>query len=103
MLRSGGYRDTFATKIRDSLAQDFSVNEKFATQRNSHTIVFLNGEYWGIYNLQERYSDNYVDEHYGIKKKNVLIIKNDEIDEGNEEDYHLYEELMNFFKIAIYL
>ena len=98
MLRSGGYRDTFATKIRDSLVQDFSVNEKFATQRNSPTIVFLNGEYWGIYNLQERYSDNYVDEHYGIKKKNVLIIKNDEIDEGNEEDYHLYEELIDFFK-----
>ena len=97
MLRSGGYRDTFVTKIRDSLNQDFSVNEGFDVQRSFPTIVFLNGEYWGIYNLQERFSDNYVEEYHEIKKKNVLIIKNDEIDEGKESDYHYYEELKNFF------
>ena len=39
------------------------------------TVVFLNGEYWGIYNLQERYSDNYVQEHHDINKKNVICIK----------------------------
>ena len=100
MLRSGGYRDTFATKIRDSLNQDFSVNESFDVQRSFPTIVFLNGEYWGIYNLQERFSDNYVNEHHNIKKSNVLIIKNDEIDEGDESDYHLYEELIEFFQLG---
>ena len=97
MLRSGGYRDTFATKTRDSLNQDFSENEKFDIERSFPSIVFLNGEYWGIYNLQERYSDNYVEEYHNIKKKNVLIIKNDEIDEGRTEDFHYYEELVNFF------
>ena len=97
MLRSGGYRDTFATKIRDSLNQDFSVDEDFDVQRSMPSIVFLNGEYWGIYNLQERFSDNYVKEHHGISKSDVLIIKNDEIDEGSESDYHYYEELKDFF------
>ena len=98
MLRSGGYRDTFATKVRDSLNQDFSESEPFDVQRSLPSIVFLNGEYWGIYNLQERYSDNYVEEHHNIKKKNVLIIKDDEIDEGKESDYHYYEELYAFFE-----
>ncbi len=98
MLRSGGYRDTFATKVRDSLNQDFSINENFDVQRGFPTIVFLNGEYWGIYNLQERFSDNYVSEHHGINKNNVLIIKNDEIDEGQDSYYHLYEELISFFE-----
>ena len=98
MLRSGGYRDTPATKIRDSLVQDFSADEGFDIQKSMPVIVFLNGEYWGIYNLQERYSDNYVAEHHNINKKNVLIIRNDEIDEGEEKDYHLYEELVSFFK-----
>ena len=97
MLRSGGYRDTFITKVRDSLNQDFSINEGFDVQRSFPVILFLNGEYWGIYNLQERFSDNYVKEHHGIKKDNVLIIRNDEIDEGNESDYHYYEELIEFF------
>ena len=98
MLRSGGYRDTDLTKVRDSLNQDFSENEGFDIQRSKPVIVFLNGEYWGIYNLQERFSDNYVEEYHNIKKKNVLIIKNDEIDEGDEEDYHYYEELISFFQ-----
>ena len=97
MLRSGGYRDTDITKIRDSLVHDFSKDELFDTQSSEPVIVFLNGEYWGIYNLQERYSDNYVKEHHNIKKSNVLIIKNDKIDEGDESDYHLYEELYDFF------
>lgn len=97
MLRSGGYRDTTLTKVRDSLNQDLSKDEGFDTQRSIPTIVFLNGEYWGIYNLQERYSDNYVQEHHDIKKNNVIIIKNDEIDEGSESDYHYYEELKEFF------
>jgi len=98
MLRSGGYRDTDLTKIRDSLNQDLSENETFDIQKSFPTTVFLNGEYWGIYNLQERFSDNYVEEHHGIKSKKVLIIKNDEIDEGKEEDFHYYEELVSFFR-----
>ena len=98
MLRSGGYRDTDLTKVRDSLDQDMSENELFDIQRSMPAIVFLNGEYWGIYNLQERYSDYYVEEHHDIPRKNVLIIKNDEIDEGKETDYHFYEELVSFFQ-----
>ena len=99
MLRSGGYRDTSLTKIRDSLNMDLSQDELFDIQRSTPVILFLNGEYWGIYNLQERYSDNYVEEHHeDVKKKNVLIIKNDEIDEGKEEDFHHYEELVSFFE-----
>ena len=98
MLRSGGYRDTDLTKVRDSLDHDMSENELFDIQRSMPAIVFLNGEYWGIYNLQERYSDYYVEEHHDIPRKNVLIIKNDEIDEGKETDYHFYEELVSFFQ-----
>ena len=99
MIRSGGYRDTDLTKIRDSLDQNLSIGESFSIQQSFPVILFLNGEYWGIYNLQERYSDNYVHEHYpDIKKSDVLIIRNDEIDEGKTSDYHLYEELIEFFK-----
>ncbi len=98
MLRSGGYRDTFTTKIRDSLNHDLSVNEPFDIQRSKPVIVFLNGEYWGIYNLQERFSDNYAKEHHNIDKKNCFIIRNDEIDEGDRQDYHYYEEFKEFFQ-----
>lgn len=98
MLRSGGYRDTFYTKSRDSLNQDLSKKYKFDTQDSYPVIVFLNGEYWGIYNLQERFSDTYVEEEYGIDKGNVIIVENDEIDEGKDSDISYYNDLREFFQ-----
>lgn len=98
MLRNGGYRDNVVTKTRDTLLHDISENEKFETQRSKPVIVFLNGEYWGIYNLQERFSDSYIEEHYGINKDNVVIVEKDEIDEGNEDDISLLNETIDFFK-----
>lgn len=98
MLRSGGYRDTFITKTRDSLNQDMSKDELFAVQNSYPCVLFLNGEYWGIYNLQERFTEYYVEEHYGVDKDNVVIIENGEVDEGESEDIALYEELVNFFE-----
>ena len=97
MLRSGGYRDTFKTKVRDGMNQDLSKIELFSTQDSIPVILFLNGEYWGIYYLQERFTDSYVEEHYKIDEDNVIIVKNDVLDEGIEEDIYLYEELISFF------
>ena len=97
MLRSGGYRDTFFTKTRDSLNQDLSDKYKFDNQKSYPVSVFLNGEYWGIYNLQQRFTDDYVEEKYSIDNDKVIIIQNDEIDEGVESDLILYEQLKQFF------
>ena len=98
MLRSGGYRDTFVTKARDYLNQELSKNESFAVQNCYPCVLFLNGEYWGVYLLQERFTEYYVEEHYGVDKDNVVIIENGVVDEGEEEDIALYEELFDFFK-----
>lgn len=97
MLRSGGYRDTFLTKTRDALIQDMSKDELFSVQNSFPCIVFLNGEYWGLYNLQERFTEYYVEEHFGVDKDNVVIIENGVVDEGEDADIALYEELVNFF------
>ncbi len=98
MLRSGGYRDTYITKVRDSLNQDFAEDLGFSVQNGFPCILFLNGEYWGVYNLQERFTEYYVQEHYGVDKDNVIIIENDEVDEGQDSDIAYYEELIAFFR-----
>ena len=98
MLRSGGYRDTFVTKARDALNHELSKNESFAVQNSFPCILFLNGEYWGVYLLQERFTEHYVEEHYGVDKDNVVIIENGEVDEGEDSDIELYNELLDFFK-----
>ena len=98
MLRNGGYRDTYSTKCRDVLNQDLSQGLGFETQRSFPVATFLNGEYWGIYNLQERYSEHFLSEHYGINKNNVMIVQEDEIDEGLDSDIAYYKELKHLFE-----
>jgi len=34
-------------------------------------ILFLNGEYWGIHNIRERYDRHYLDRVYGIEPGNI--------------------------------
>lgn len=95
MLRNGG-NDTELTKIREVLIHEMSSELNVSVQASRPVIVFLNGEYWGLYNLQEKYSEDYIESHYGVDKDNVIIIKTDTVDEGEEADIEYYHELFEF-------
>lgn len=95
MLRNGG-NDTELTKIRDVFIQSCITDRAYGTQAARPCVLFLNGEYWGLYNLTERYSDNNFEENYGVDKDNVVVFKEDELDEGTKDDNALYEELMGY-------
>lgn len=59
-------------------------------------VLFLNGEYWGIYFLEEKADEHYIEERYGIDKEDVDIILNwgDEVENGNGAAWHaLYQWL----------
>lgn len=94
-LRSGG-NDAKLLKLRDVLIQSLLRDRNFETQESMPVIVFLNGEYWGPYCLMEVYDDQYFSSHYGIDKDNVIIIEEDELDEGEDEDILLYEEYKSY-------
>jgi hypothetical protein len=32
-------------------------------------IVFLNGEYWGMYVISEKFTADFIESHYNIPKK----------------------------------
>ena len=59
-------------------------------------VLFLNGEYWGIYFLEEKADEHYIEDHYGYDDDNVNILVNwgDEVDNGSGSDwYEFYEWL----------
>lgn len=95
MLRNGG-NDTEYTKIRDIFNQERVSARAFGVQAARPCVLFLNGEYWGLYNLTEKYSNSSIEENYGVPKDNVVIFKEGELDEGQEDDEALYEELQGF-------
>ena len=39
------------------------------------TVVFINGEYWGIYTLEESPDERYLEDHYDVDLDEVNIIK----------------------------
>lgn len=60
--------------------------------------AFLNGEYWGVYFISEKYDENYFMRHYDINRDNLIMVKNDEISIGGTEDISEYEKLKDYVK-----
>ena len=94
MLRNGA-NDGEYTKFYDVFIQDLLRDRSFTAQAGVPCIVYLNGEYWGPYNLQERYSDNHTEYKYGVAKENVISYDNGELDDGTAADETLYWQMMN--------
>ncbi len=95
VLRNGG-NDCDYAKIRDPLFQHLVSDRRFDTMQTTPCVVYLNGEYWGMYTIAEDYSDNYIENNYGIDNKNVVIVKKGEIESGEDSDIELYHELYDF-------
>lgn len=92
ILRNGG-NDYKYTKLQDVWIQSLLEDRAYTTQSARPCVLFLNGEYWGLYNLTERYCDNYLETEFGVDKDNVIVIKNGELDEGSDTDISYYDEL----------
>ena len=94
-LRSGA-NDSYFAKIRDPYITNLAEGLRFETAANMPVIAFINGEYWGVYTLNEEYSDKYIQYHYGVDDNNVIMVKTGELDEGEEEDFDLFLDMYDF-------
>ena len=92
-LRNGG-NDAEYLKFKDSWIQSRLRDKAFSTQIGRIAVVFLNGEYWGHYSLEERYDDRYIENHYGVEDH--LVIKEGQVEEGQDSDIQLYKDLLLF-------
>ncbi len=76
LLRNSG-NDCGNSYIRDAYMQRVSAGLNLDTMASASVLVFVNGEFWGVYNARERYSPEYVESHYGILKENVAVVESD--------------------------
>jgi hypothetical protein len=87
------FRDGFIqTMIRRNLSVD--------TQAFRPAIVFINGEYYGIHNIREKYNSDYLETHHGIDPNNIDLLYIDERQANPvtilDGDRQQYDVLMNF-------
>ncbi len=64
---------------------------------SSFCLVFIDGEFWGHYEITEKLIDDFIRDHFGIQKKNVVLMKNEEVEEGAEEDGQAFAEFRKKF------
>ena len=109
-LRAGG-NCAFTSKFNDIYWQDMSSALNCETKASRPCVVYLNGEYWGVYVLEEDYSDDYFESHHGVSKDDVVVYKGDaetystgwkldegELPDGETDEGYYFRELEQFFR-----
>ena len=97
-LFAGG--DDTLSKFRDRLMAGLIKDRTFSTMNYEPCAMFLDGEYWGVYWLTEKYDDVFLEYYYGVERDNVVMIKSDDLVEGEEYDEKLYREMMEYMTSA---
>ena len=63
------------TGAQDYLAHRIASNLDIDVLGVRQVVVFINGEYWGIYTLEESPDQRYVEDHYNVDLEHVNLIK----------------------------
>ncbi len=77
LLRNGGNEGSSHdnTMMRDVLAHYLMKDTGVDHMAARPVIVYLNGELYGLFNLQERFDEHYIKEHYDIKEEQCVIFE----------------------------
>jgi hypothetical protein len=83
--------DFYHTMFRDALNHELVKTLRMETEAYQPIITFLNGEYWGILGIREKYDEHYFNRVYSIAENEIDIIENegdsDDVEEGDNNDY----------------
>jgi hypothetical protein len=74
VLRNAG-NDIQGSLIRDSLTHDIVKHLDIDTIRSRPVVIYLNGNYWGIYNLREKQNESYLASHHNVDPDDLNIVE----------------------------
>ena len=75
-------------RLLDKFGRDlFYKREGLSVPEMLNSILFLNGEYWGLYLIQEKIDSDFISSNYLIPSENIVLAKANEIDDGPDEEY----------------
>ena len=104
ILRNSG-QDWEYTMFRDALQSNLVANltdlpvdiikPDLDDQAYRPVIAYLNGKYWGIYNLRERSDKRYIKNHYGLDDDEIDLVENlTKAKEGDFEAWNYLDSLL---------
>ncbi|MDO9578111.1 MAG: CotH kinase family protein [Candidatus Cloacimonadales bacterium] len=89
LLRNSG-GDWQYTHCRDAVMTTIMEHENLDYQEYKPVIVYLNGQYWGLYNMREKVSEHFLaSNNPGVDPDNIDFLENDAVVHvGDSLDYH---------------
>jgi hypothetical protein len=97
VLRNSG-NDFQYTHIRDAMMQQLVKNLDIDYQEYRPAASFINGEYWGIYNIREKVNEHYIAYRHGLNPDSIdLLEDNMNVVQGDSLNYL---QLINYISSA---
>ena len=72
-------KDKFAIELVNS-------RRDLATTNMKNSVLFLDGEYWGYYLIQEKMDNEFMENNYHVPRDDVAMVKEGESEEGPQEE-----------------
>lgn len=96
VLRNSG-EDPNRIRIKDTfLSEVLKGQMDIDMQKYRAVVVYINGKYYGLYNLREKLNENYIVSNYEIEKGNIDLIKGvDNVQAGTITEYN---NLLNYLR-----
>lgn len=97
VLRNSG-NDFQYTHIRDAMMQTLVKDLDIDYQEYRPATSFVNGEYWGIYNIREKVNKHYIASRHGVDPDSIDILENN-MNVVQGDSLH-YLQLINYISSA---
>lgn len=96
VLRAGG-QDQWKTKIRDPYCREVIEGySNIASMDYQPVALYINGKYWGYYDLREKINESYFESHENIDKDAIDIVKGDYFELAGS--MKRYKEMISYLK-----
>ncbi|MBI3134258.1 MAG: CotH kinase family protein [Bacteroidetes bacterium] len=101
VLRNSG-NDNTKTMFADLLMQRLAEGSNLLLQKGKPVVVYINGNYWGIYNIRERIDVYLVAKHESVNEDEVTILEgaNGQLKDGDDDIKAEFDALIAMVKSA---
>jgi hypothetical protein len=81
--------DFYQSLFKDALCSELAKPLHTQTEASQPAVAFINGEYWGLLTVREKYDDEFFLRVYGIPKNEIELLENDGyyVEEGTNTNF----------------
>ncbi len=101
-IRNAGI-DYNTCHFRDAFMHRATIGLNFERMAYEPCVLFLNGEYWGVYGLRERQDDSYIEENYSnVTKETIDLLRFEgDVMSGSNTQFLQMVDYMDFTDLSI--